>query len=119
MNYERGDVVILPFPFITSNGVQQKARPALIISNHSIERKFDDVILVGITSQKTDKIIHTEFLIEEGTAEFTQSGLAKTSVVKCEYIMTIPKEIIVRKLGNLPVETMSKIDQILKLSLGL
>ncbi len=52
MNYNRGDIVILPFPFITTKGTQQKARPALVISDHFIERRFDDVILVVITSQR-------------------------------------------------------------------
>jgi hypothetical protein len=31
-NYDRGDVVIVPFPFVTSEGALQKARPVLIIS---------------------------------------------------------------------------------------
>jgi hypothetical protein len=61
MIYDRGDVVILPFPFITTGGYN---------------------------------INQTEFLIKEGTDEFIQSGLAKTSVVRCEYVMTVPKEII-------------------------
>ncbi len=119
MIYDRGDVVILPFPFITTGEVQQKARPALVISDHLINRRFDDVILLGITSQRIDNINQTEFLIKEGTDEFIQSGLAKTSVVRCEYVMTVPKEIIARKLGKLPEDTMNKIDPILKLSLGL
>ncbi len=29
MNYDRGDVVIVPFPFVTSEGASQKARPAM------------------------------------------------------------------------------------------
>jgi len=119
MIYDRGDVVILPFPFITTGGVQQKARPALVVSDHHINRRFDDVILLGITSQRIDNIKQTEFLIKEGTDEFIQSGLAKTSVVRCEYVMTVPKEIIARKLGKLPKDKMNKIYQILKLSLGL
>jgi len=45
MNYKRGDIVILSFPFVTQTGMQQKARPALIISDHSIERRYNDVIL--------------------------------------------------------------------------
>ena len=73
MIYDRGDVVILPFPFITTDGVQQKARPAL----------------------------------------------AKTSVVRCEYLMTVPVEIIVRKLGKLSEKDMHEIDHILRISLGL
>ncbi|HJH27606.1 MAG TPA: hypothetical protein C5S37_12790 [Methanophagales archaeon] len=40
MNYNRSDVVIIPFPFVTSEGALQKARPALIISDHSIDRRF-------------------------------------------------------------------------------
>ncbi|MDQ1350867.1 MAG: hypothetical protein QG657_1169 [Acidobacteriota bacterium] len=54
MNYKRGDVVLLPFPFITTGGAKQKARPALIISDHSIPRRFHDLILVGITSQRIE-----------------------------------------------------------------
>ncbi len=119
MIYDRGDVVILPFPFITTDGVQQKARPALIVSDHSIERRFDDIILAGITSRRIDDIKQTEFIIKEGTDEFMRSGLAKTSVVRCEYLMTIPEGIIARKLGKLSDKEMHKIDKILKLSLGL
>jgi mRNA-degrading endonuclease toxin of MazEF toxin-antitoxin module len=69
MNYNRGDVVIVPFPFVTSEGTLQKARPALIIS--------------------------------------------------CEYIMTVPRGLVARKLGHLPDETIKKIDKKLKLSLGI
>jgi mRNA-degrading endonuclease toxin of MazEF toxin-antitoxin module len=119
MIYDRGDVVILPFPFITSDGVQQKARPALVVSDHSIERRFEDVILAGITSQRIYGIKQTEFIIQEGTDEFIRSGLAKTSVVRCEYLMTVPEGIISRKLGKLSSQEMHKIGKILKMSLGL
>jgi len=119
MNYNRGDIVIVPFPFVTTTRIQQKARPALVISDHSIGRRFNDVILVGITSQRVDEVIRTEFLIEEGTSDFISSGLAKTSVLRCEYVMTVPEEIITRKLGKLSKKIMSQIDKILKVSLGL
>ena len=119
MNYNRGDIVILPFPFVTQTGMQQKARPALIISDHSIERRYNDVILVAITSQRIDEIKQTELLIEEGTPNFKQTGLVKTSVVRCEFIMTIPAKLIVRKLGKLTESLQNKVDNILKLNLGL
>ena len=83
------------------------------------ERRFDDVILAGITSQRIDDIKQTEYIIKEGTDEFIRSGLAKTSVVRCEYLMTVPDGIISRKLGKLSSKEMHKIDKILKLSLGL
>lgn len=37
MNYNRGDIVIVSFPFILSGGQKaQKARPALVISDNII-----------------------------------------------------------------------------------
>ena len=119
MNYNRGDIVILPFPFVTKTGMQQKARPALIVSDHSIGRRYNDVILVAITSQRIDEVKQTELLIEEGTPNFKQTGLVKTSVVRCEYIMTLPAKLIVRELGKLTEALQNKVDNILKLSLGL
>ncbi|MGP8330609.1 MAG: type II toxin-antitoxin system PemK/MazF family toxin [Methanosarcinaceae archaeon] len=61
MNYKRGDIVIVPFPFITLAGVKQKARPALVVSDHSIQRRFNDLILAGITSRRIDEILETEY----------------------------------------------------------
>ena len=119
MNYKRGDVVLLPFPFVTTDGTKQKARPALIISDHSIRRRFDDLILVGITSQRIDEVMETEFLIEEDAEYFRQSGLKKSSVVRCEYLMTVPKRFVGRKLGELPDSVMKLIDGKVKTSLGL
>jgi mRNA-degrading endonuclease toxin of MazEF toxin-antitoxin module len=75
--------------------------------------------LVGITSKRIDDIEATEYLIQDGTAEFAASGLAKSSVVRCEYVMTIPQQLVARKLGRLPITTMAEIDKILKRSLGL
>ena len=38
MNYSRGDIVIVPFPFIISGKQKiQKARPALVISEMTID----------------------------------------------------------------------------------
>jgi len=119
MNYDRGDVVIIPFPFVTSEGASQKARPTLIISDHSIDRRFWDLIMAGITSRIVEDLKETEYMIAEGTKDFESSGLVKTSVVRCEYIMTVPERLVARKLGRLPDETMAEIDKKLKLSLGL
>jgi len=98
---------------------RRKARPALIISDHSIDRRFDDLIMVGITSRIVEDLKETEYMIVEGTEAFKSSGLAKTSVVRCEYIMTVPRRLVARRLGRLPEETMMEADKRLKLSLGI
>ncbi len=118
-NYDRGDVVIVPFPFVTSEGAAQKARPTLIISDNSIDRRFDDLIMVGISSRIVEDLKETEYKIVEGTEAFKSSGLAKTSVVRCEYLMTVPRRLVARRLGHLHDATMKEIDKRLKLSLGI
>ncbi len=56
MNYNRGDIVIVPFPFVLSGGQKlRKARPALIISDMTLERRYNDLILASITSQVPDE----------------------------------------------------------------
>jgi len=119
MSYERGDVVILPFPFATTAGVQQKARPALVISDHSIRRRFNDVILLAITSRIHKRLFETEYLIKEGAPGFKESGLKKSSAVRGEFIITVPEEIVARKIGHLCEQVMIKIDRMLKISLGI
>jgi mRNA-degrading endonuclease toxin of MazEF toxin-antitoxin module len=112
-------VILIPFPFVTTGGARQKARPALVISDHSIQRRFNDLILVGITSQRITDLNETEFLIEEREKYFQQSGLKKSSVVRCEYLMTVPQSLAARKIGELPGNVMKLIDEKIKISLGL
>ena len=119
MNYKRGDVVIVPFPFMTASGSSQKARPALIISDHTITRRFNDVILLGITSQISGQISETELLLEENSFSFKKTGLAKTSLLRSEYVMTIPSNLISRKLGGFSDSLMLEVDKCIKQSIGL
>ncbi|MBD3420070.1 MAG: hypothetical protein GF398_08145 [Chitinivibrionales bacterium] len=112
-------MVILPFPFVARKGIRLKARPALILSDHSIDRRFDDIILAGITSQRISDIKPTEYLVSEENDGFKKTGLAKSSVVRCEYVMTIPSRLIARKIGILPENFLKEVDGRLKISLGL
>ena len=74
---------------------------------------------MGITSRIVKNLKDTEYMIVSGTEDFKYSGLIKTSVVRCEYIMTVSQGIVARRLGHLPDKTMKKIDKKLKLSLGI
>ena len=49
MSYSRGDIVIVPLPFVLVSGAQeQKARPAVIVSDGTIDRRYGDLILAAI-----------------------------------------------------------------------
>ena len=51
MKYKKGDVVVVKFPFIRKEVSEtHKGRPALVICNDTVEKRYEDVILVAITS---------------------------------------------------------------------
>lgn len=118
-SYKRGDIILVPFPFVVSGKTKQKLRPALVISDHSIDRRFPDLILLAITSQVPDKIKKTEYKIDSSTNYFKQTGLKKTSLIRGELVMTLPQSLVVKKIGKLPTRVIKAIDRLLKTSLGL
>ncbi len=116
MNYNRGDIVIVPFPFILTGGQKtQKARPALIISDMTVNRRYNDVTLAGITSKIPDVARDTEMIIESTP----ENGLAKRSTLRLESLMTIPSELVSRKIGRLTSQEMKEMDRKIATSLGL
>jgi len=45
MSCKKGDIVVVKFPFILKEGSEkQKGRPALIISNDKVKKRYNDVI---------------------------------------------------------------------------
>jgi hypothetical protein len=58
MSYKSGDIVVVRFPFALRNGNEiQKGRPALVISDDKVKRRYNDVILAAITSQVPNDIM--------------------------------------------------------------
>ncbi len=85
--YEQKDVVLIPFPYSDLTGSKQ--RPALILSNKSVN-KTEDRICCLITSQPAqDGILMNSF--ESGKLPFK-------SWVKPHRLFTIHKRIIKKKL---------------------
>ena len=116
MNYKKGDIVVVKFPFILKEkGKIQKGRPALVISDDKVERRYKDVILTAITSQIPEDIMETELILEPVKI----TGLAKKSLLRLDFIMTIPEELISRKIGELPENLMTEVKNKLKRLFGI
>lgn len=99
MRFKKGDIVVVRFPFILRNGSEvQKGRSALVISDDKAERRYNDVILSAITSHIPTDVMDLELIAEP----IESSGLLKKSLIRLDFIMTIPEELISRKIGKLP-----------------
>lgn len=98
MSYKKGDIVVVKFPFIQKERmIVRKGRPALIISYDKIERRYNDVIIAAITSHIPEIIMESEIILEP----IKPSGLVKKSLLRLDFIMTVPEELISRKIGAL------------------
>ena len=92
---------------------QGKARPALIIQN-DIGNLYSPVLIVAaITSGENARYdVQVEVKAPEG-------GLHHNSIVLLNQIRTIDKRRVGRYWGRLPTQTMQRIDEAIKISLGL
>jgi mRNA interferase MazF len=118
MNVQRGDVVLVPLPFTSGGG--GKVRPALVVQSDHNNRRLNDTIVAAITStiHRASREV-TQLLIDITTPEGQQAGLLHTSAVKCEYLATLDKQLILRVVGRLTPAMMSQVDICLKAALGL
>jgi len=100
--YSRGDIVLIPIPFTDLSA--SKKRPVLVISNDTYNASSQDMIVVAITSN----------LIQPGisvtTADLTQGQLPKPSVIRSDKIYTLDQNIVVKPIGHVRSEILSKVE---------
>lgn len=110
---KRGELWLVNFDPTIGSEVK-KTRPALIVQNDVANHYSPVTIVAALSSQFAEPIYPTEVLIEP-----SESGLPKRSVVLANQVRTVDKQRLVKKLGKLKPETMSKVNRALEISLGL
>lgn len=113
--FERGKIVLVPFPFTDLSA--QKVRPALILSEPM--RVRNHVIVAFITSKTIQREPRGSVVIKHETAGFEQTGLKVSSLVRCDKIATLDKQIVLGEIGSCPAPIMKKINTALLFTLGL
>ena len=111
MSYKKGDIVVVKFPFILKEeGEVKKGRPALVISDEKVSKRYKDATLAAITSYIPADIMEMEIILESTK----KTGLVKKSLLRLDFIMTVPEEVISRKIGRLPENLMIEVGRRLK-----
>lgn len=117
MNVQRSDVVLVDFPY--PSGAGSKVRPALVIQNDRDNQRLLNTVVAQITGTTHRALEATQVLVETNTPEGKQTGLILDSLVNCVNVVTLDKNRVLRKLGNLPDALMRRVNDALKAALEL
>lgn len=112
MTYQRGDVLLVPFPFadLSSN----KNRPAVVVSSALFHQTEPDIIIAAITSQ----IGHHRGPTDSRLADWQFAGLLKPSIVKAS-LATLSPKMVRHKIGKLSPTDLVELNRKLATALGL
>ncbi|HHV27137.1 MAG: type II toxin-antitoxin system PemK/MazF family toxin [Clostridiaceae bacterium] len=113
MIVKRGDIFYADLsPVVGSE--QGGVRPVLVVQNDIGNKYSPTIIIAAITSQINKAKLPTHVEINA-----TEYGLPKDSVVLLEQIRTIDKKRLREKIGKFSDEMMLKVNECIKISLGL
>ena len=118
MPADRGDVVMVEFPFGEGSG--SKLRPAVVIQCDADNRRLGTIIVAMITKQTA--LVAREprhVMVDVSTGAEKASGLWLQSVVNCSQLATIRSDRVVRRLGRLSDALMEQLSESLRDGLGL
>ena len=91
---------------------QAGRRPALVIQNDIGNEKSPTTIVAAISSSVKVYPMNVQINPPEG-------GLDRTSIIKTSQILTISKERLEKRLGQLSGDSLNEVDRAIKLSLAL
>lgn len=111
----KNSVVLVPFPFDDFSG--NKVRPAVCLTSEI--GQYNQVVIAFISSKIPTETLQTDIVIEKNTQAWKNSGLFVRSVIRLHKVVTIPKWLIKRKLGNLDSSLMNNVQHKLKILLEL
>jgi mRNA interferase MazF len=112
MTFQRGDVVLVPFPF--SDLRTTKVRPAVVVSSTLYHSTKPDLILVAITSQITAATSPLDYVLRDWQA----AGLRFPSAFK-PAVFTLDPVRVLHRIGTLATPDMVEVDHRLRRTLDL
>ena len=101
--FNQGDILIVPFPFSDLTSIRQ--RPVLVLSKEQYNKKCEDIITCGITSNLKDSLCSV--LIED--FNLSEGKIPVKSRIKADKLFTLNKSIVIKKLARINELTFEKV----------
>jgi mRNA interferase MazF len=110
----RGEIYLVEFDPARSHEIQ-KTRPAVVIQNDIGNRYSPVTIVAALTSKLSPMPYPVEVVVTPGKG----NGLTLPSAIELGQIRSVDRERLVKRLGALDAAIMVRVDDALKISLGL
>jgi mRNA interferase MazF len=110
MAFQRGDVVLIPFPFTDLSA--KRVRPAIVVSVPEYEQNTGDIIVAQVTSRQHS--LPTDYALQD----WQFAGLLRPSVVRVK-LATINAALVQFRTGRLSDRDLEEVNKRLRLALGL
>ena len=110
----RGEIYLCSFDPTIGREIK-RTRPALVIQNDVGNRYSPLTIVAAITSSLSPEPYPVAVVVTPSSG----NGLIVISSIRLDQIRTVDRQRLVRRLGLIDPATMSKVDEALKISLGL
>ena len=94
--YKQYDIVAIPFPF--SDKLEQKKRPALIISSDKFNLVSKHFVTIMIISAK-----HSSWPLDTKIKNTKEAGLSTECLIRMKFF-TVDKSLVLKKIGSLSKE---------------
>jgi|SRR3989344_890441 len=104
---EQRDIILTPFPFSNLQG--EKLRPSVIISNDKYNKKFQDIIIVPLTSVLENR----EYAILLTNKDLEKGKIIKDSKIKVDRIFSINKGLVKFIIGKINLDKFEEIKKII------
>ena len=114
---KRGDVILVRFPH--PSGQRGKKRPAVVVQSDAYASTVSTVVVAEVTKNLTMKDDHACLFIDGSTSEGKATGLLIDSVVSGLVLVTVYTDTVAQVLGSLSAALLQKLDDCLKIGLGL
>ena len=109
----RGEIYLVGFDPTVGHEIQ-KTRPAVVIQNDISNQHSPITVVAAISSQFSDPPFPREAVIEP-----EESGLPKRSAVIVNQIRSVDRQRLQKRLGRLSGPSMERVDEAIRISLGL
>ena len=112
MKVERGEIWLANLD-PTKGSEQAGTRPIIIFQETAISKFTSTIITIPLTTNLRRAALPSCFLIPNG-----QGGLNQDSVALCHQLRVLDKTRLIKRLGQLDVETISELERIVLFTLG-